>query len=176
MTGLKGWTITGHARDMLAERGIAPSELVQTLLDPDKIDALVNDNPAHAERVTLYVRGKVLAWVDDPDKTVITVGIQGANSLNWEAHALARAGTPEQDCLPVEDLLVAVPAKRGRRPGSKNRQREVDRNGPVEVRHVLDGVLHPSLVETAKAMATERGVGFDKIRVLGPARFEIDLD
>lgn len=111
------WHLTEHARDQLAERAIAPSELVALLDHPDVILPGAARLPGSAR----YVRGSVMALVDVQRRAVVTVMLDGSSKDDWEADVLE----PREAIVSLEDVTAMLerlePASSSRRSSSKRR-------------------------------------------------------
>ena len=150
------WVLTHHARERMADRGIAPDQLDELLARP-KV-SLPNPDLDAAPGTRLYVGGGLVAVIDEPERTVITVGVHGASNADWESFPAPQAGP-----LPAEPISTEF-RKRGRRVKDKGR--------PVCRTNVLDGV-HPGIAAGVRAYLAAHGLDFRAVTVLGPTQVEI---
>lgn len=152
---MTGWVITHHAQQRMEDRGVAPDQ-VDALLAAPSI-SLPNPDPDGAPGTRLYIGGGLVAVVDEPARTVITVGVKGASNRDWESFP-----APPAEAMPPEPDQV------------RHRRRRVKEKAlPVTRRNVLDGV-HPGITHGVRAYLAAHGLDFRAVRVLGPTQVEIN--
>lgn len=156
--GLKGqcmteWLVTGHAREQMEERGITKDQLDALLARP----TLSIPDPKGQPNCRYYTGGGILAVVDEVDRAVITVGINGASKRDWRTFAAPASPPPPE---PV-------------RFRKQRRKRIKDAELPVTKTSVLDGV-HPGIAADVRAYLDEHGLDFRAVRVVSPTEVFID--
>lgn len=145
------WVITNHAHERMADRGIAKDQLDALLAAPE---ISIPSATRGSERI--YIRDRILAVVDEPRRTVVTVGLSGATNQDWELFP-----PPPADPLPPEPPRLRT-----------RRRRRKDEAPPVTRRNILDGV-HPGVAADVRAYLAANGLDFRAVRVLGPTQVEI---
>lgn len=150
------WVITLHARQRMLDRGIADDQLDSLLAAPQI--SLPNPDPTAKPGTRLYIGGGLVAVIDEPERTVITIGVKGASSRDWESFSAPQAG-------PLPEPESTWPERR--------RRRVKDKGLPVTRSNVLDGV-HPGIAADVRAFLAAHGLDFRAIKVLGPTQVEIN--
>lgn len=149
------WTVTGHAREQMAERGIAQDQLDTLLARPQT----TLPDPKGMPGCRIFQSGQVVAFVNEVERVVITVGIHGASNSDWRTFAAPQGGS-----APV------VPVQYN----GKRRKRVKDKGLPVTTRSVLDD-LHPSIAAGVRQVMAEHGLDFRAVRITSPTEVDIVL-
>jgi hypothetical protein len=139
----------------MLDRGIAQDQVDALLARPEI--SLPNPDLQAAPGTRLYIHGGVVAVIDEPEHTVITIGITGATNRDWESFS-----PPEAGPLPPQS------------PSLHHRRRRVKEKGlPVARRNVLDGV-HPGIAAGVRAYLAAHNLDFRAVQVHGPMQVEIN--
>jgi len=136
-------------------RGIAQDQVDRVLARPEISLPSPDQNAPPGTR--LYVGGGVVAVVDEPAHTVITIGVKGAANSDWESFP----APPATDPLPPEPTCLR-----------QRRRRTKDKGLPVTRSNVLDGV-HPGIAAGVRQYLAAHGLDFRAVKVLGPTQVEI---
>lgn len=153
-----GWRLTSHARERMADRGITIDQVEAVLRHPE---LTLPDPKGRSDDVRCHVGGDVLVIANHVYREVITVGINGASSLDWETFAAPAASADEHPPPPYP--VRATP---------RRRTREAERSEPIEERNVLDGV-HPLVAQRVRRLLAERGLDYRHVVVLSPTDVRI---
>jgi hypothetical protein len=146
------WKVTPHALEQMAERGVAVDQL-ETLLAKPKVT--VPDTKRLGRRI--YSNDVMIAVVDEDDRYVITVGMKGASSGDWETFAAPHGGA-----APVAPIV-----------DGKRRKRVKEKGLPIQKSSVLDGV-HPGIAEDVRAYLEKHGLDFRAVQVVSPTEVFIN--
>lgn len=147
---LEGWSLTHHAGQQMEKRGVTRAELDELLARPESMQPSPKDNGCR-----LYVRGKVIAVVNEAERVVVTVLLQGASREDWER-------------------LEAHGLKQQPKPRTKRRRRAVQPAAAVQSRDVLDGV-HPSVAERVRRELSAHGLNFAALTEIEPNAVSIKI-
>jgi hypothetical protein len=157
-----GWRLSRHAEDQMAERAVAPSELVNLLMHPQ----LDKATPLKADCREWWGHG-IGAVVNVGTKEVVTILVDGASNQDWQEHARKHARRRHQTDA---DALMALVRPETRVQDRKPAQRRTaPRAKAVETRNVLDRTTK-RLYDTALKAA---GGDPRRIRVCGPGKIEV---
>jgi hypothetical protein len=148
------WQVTPHALEQMAERGIARDQLDRVLARPQT----TLPDPKRQPGCRIFQSDQVVAFVNEDEHVVITVGIHGASRDDWHTFAAPQGGP-----APAEPVTYGV-----------RRRRAKDKGLPVTKSNILDGVHEHVAAEVCKALA-QRGLDFRAIRVISPTEVEIVL-
>jgi len=170
---LRQWRITNHARDRLADRAIAPTELVEAMLHPKTVKA-------NETGIVQWGRSVGLVWDWDKDavsgqrvKVIMTVLLSGSTSDTWEQDVIGKAQERET-FIDAEALVAELTAGQWtRRPKPKPQGTVASK---VIVRNIYDEVPI-AMMDTARKLLKQ--AGFDendlrRVKVVGRNRLEID--
>jgi len=177
---LAAWRMTAHALDQMAERGIAPSELMGALVAPDRTSTMgVFGQVSWAGRVGAAWRPDIDRETGARVKVITTVYIDKSDAFTWADHVVEEAGA-RQAALSAEQLttLLGVPEPaRFITPSAKFRPEK--RSGPVKVTSVYDGIP-ASMLAAAKQALRDAGLDPGDLsrirRVPGKIALEVDTD
>lgn len=158
------WTITDHAREQMVERRITATALDAVLHRPTHT---VPDPKGRAD-CRYFVRGDLLAVVNERERVVITVGYNGACKDDWKDHR------PDEQPEDVHVVTAPVAGVRRVAPLRRNAQQQRVASAPVQKRNMLDGV-HEQLVIQVRQELQRRGLDFRAVEVLGPTRVVINV-
>lgn len=158
-----GWRLSRHAEDQMMERAVAPSELVLCLAAPERR----TPNPKTPD-TSYWWHGSMGALVNEANKEVVTVLIDGANKRDWEEAARDRRASHKADAEALMALLHPRPRVQDRKP-SEGRTARRKPQPVVQTRNVLANTSS-RLYRTALKQA---GGDPSRLRVRGPGRIEI---
>lgn len=148
------WTVTPHALEQMAERGVAVDQLDTLLARPQT----TMPDPKGQPGCRIFQRDQLIAFVNEVEKVVITVGIHGGSRSDW--HTLP---APQGGEAPAEPITYG-----------QRRRRVKDKGLPITKASVLDGV-HPRVAAEVRQALALRGLDFRAIRVTSPTEVEIVL-
>jgi hypothetical protein len=163
-----GWRLSRHAEDQMAERAVAPSELVNLLMHPQ----FVKPSTAPTKQAQ---RGECNEWwghgvgavVNEATKEVVTILVDGASNQDWQEHARKHARRRHQ--TDAEALMALVRPETQVQDRKPAQRRTAPRAKAVETRNVLDRTTK-RLYDTALKAA---GGDPRRIRVCGPGKIEV---
>jgi hypothetical protein len=147
----------------MQERAVLTSEVVQVLMTGWKVP---DWEPHHGEGSELWKHlNGVMLGINEPDKMICTVYLDGARKDAWEHKARTRRSMPQSH---TERLLALTKPQRQAKPSQPRRGRPAASKG-VQVVNVLDGMA-PALKELALKAA---GGDARRIKIISPGRVEI---
>lgn len=174
----KEWRITHHVQEQMAERGIAPTELIDCLIahDPEQKVEETGAYTIYNGKIGVVYRYTVDFKTGDTIKLIITVLLAWTHKSGWERKAAEMAKARSVDAYDLGDMLewaLNETAPKERTYKAAKKKPEV---APVVVRNLYDDVPK-TMMSTARRMLRQMGLDPTDMRpvvVLGRNRIEID--
>lgn len=171
------WRITNHCREQMAERGIAPTELIDCLVahEPayrvqDQPDSFVIWN----DHIGVVYKETIELETGNDIKLVITVLLNGSGKADWEGVASEKAQRRAVDAFDLDDMLEWA-LNETAPPEAKYKAPKRPKVAPVATRNAFDDM--PShMMKTVRKTLIQMGLDPDDMRPVRVVGNRIDID
>lgn len=155
------WDYTAHALTRMRQRRILREQVDAVLAWP----ASNQPDPKRQAGVRLYVGGGITVSVNEDDRVVLTVGVQGADRSDWESFR-----------APALSVLEGgrMPGTRARTSTRRTTRKPKPTPAPVASRNVLDDV-HDGIARTVRKTLRKHGLDYRSVTVVSPTEVEVLL-
>lgn len=160
----EGWAATRHAVQRMIDKGVSPDEVLAAVEHPQ----VRHPDPKGRAGCASWWHGEVGIVVDERQKTIITVLINGAARDDWQAHAQVREQQRQTQQERRRQTLSTAMKKLAPTPQPERAARPAQRRTAPP--RAIPANVHPGIYK----IALKRAHGdTSRIRVLGPTRVEV---
>lgn len=171
----KQWRITHHVQEQMAERGIAPTELIDCLIAHDPEQSVEDGSyTIWNGKIGVAYRYTVDFKTGETIKLIMTVLLAWTHKSAWESKASEMAQARSVDAYDFDEMLEwaleeTAPKERTYKPKKKPAV------APVEVSNAFDG-MPKHMIATVKKTLRQMGLDPEDMRPVRVIGNTIDID